>query len=126
MEYTVFCNMQELGVYMFICVKWAGFEEENFFSAHSPLFSAMIDYYGNAPRRWCVFVAHGIWPLSLQRALQEGGGPGAGGYIGGTGSVLTARQKQTTTRRVSRAKTCPRTQRELETETSAEFWRRKD
>lgn len=78
------------------CDRQAESAKENVSLPQSSLSSTMIDYYGNAPGRWCVFLAHGIWPLLDQRVLRKGVVPKARGYIGGTGSVLTARQEQRT------------------------------
>lgn len=75
------------------CHRQAEFGEENVSLPTAPLSSTMIDYYGNAPGRWCVFVAHGIWPFSDQRALRKGVVPSQGDI---KEAVLTARQEQRT------------------------------
>lgn len=60
----------------------------SFYFLSSSSFSAMIDYCGSAPGRWCVFVAHGIClpprPPPTSKALGgKGGGPRVALYIKG-------------------------------------------
>lgn len=73
-----------------------------------------------------MFVAHGIWPLSDQRALRKGVVPS---QMDIKEAVLTARQEQRTDETGQQRKTLPpntHREREIDSEASAESWRERD